>query len=353
MKVLMTADAVGGVWTYALDLVEGLAEHDVEVVLALLGPAPTAEQRRELARSSLAGWAHRGFALEWMGDAEEDLERTGWWLLELCDAARPDLLHLNGYGVAATPTPVPKLVVGHSCVLSWHEAVRGRPAGPEWSWYRRAVVRGLGRADALVAPTAAMLDELVRLYAPDCPREVIPNGLGRGPRPLAKEELVLGVGRVWDAGKNLDALRRVAHDLPWPVVVAGAGGELGRISPERLAELYGRAAIFAAPARYEPFGLSALEAGLARCALVLGDIPSLREVWGEAALFVDPSDDEALGATLRALIRAPAAVKALGAAARARALRYTRELMTAGYLDLYERLLTEVAEPAPQLEVAR
>src|SRR5438105_1870613 len=125
MRVLMTADAVGGVWTYVLELTEGLGEHDVEVVLALLGPPPTPEQRRELARSSLAGWAYRGFALEWMADAGADLDHTAWWLLELCDATRPDLLHLNGYGVAAAPTAVPKLVVGHSCVLSWHEAVRG------------------------------------------------------------------------------------------------------------------------------------------------------------------------------------------------------------------------------------
>src|SRR5436853_6484471 len=109
MRVLMTADAVGGVWTYALELAEGLAEHDVEVALALLGPPPTREQRQELARSSVTGWTHRGFALEWMADAHADLDRTGWWLLELCERTLPDLLHLNGYGAAAAPTPVPKL----------------------------------------------------------------------------------------------------------------------------------------------------------------------------------------------------------------------------------------------------
>ena len=53
------------------------------------------------------------------------------------------------------------------------------------------------------------------------------------------------------------------------------------------------------------------------------------------------------------LIADPAATERRGAAARARALRYTRERMTAAYLDLYERLLTE-AEPEPRkLEVAR
>lgn len=352
MRIVMTADSVGGVWTYALELAEGLAARDVEVLLALLGPPPSREQRHELARSSVAGWAHRGYELEWMDGAEADLDRTARWLLELCDAARPDLLHLNGFALAAAPTSVPKLVVGHSCVLSWHEAVRGHPAGPEWSWYRRAVSRGLARADALVAPTAAMLGELVRLYGPRCPREVIPNGIGGGPRPARKEQLVLGVGRVWDEGKNLEALRRVAPELPWPVAIAGPGGELGRVTPDRLAELYGKAAIFAAPARYEPFGLSALEAGLAACALILGDLPSLREVWGDAALYVDPGDEEALAATLRALIEDATRVASLGAAARARASSYTRERMTDAYLDVYDRL-KEWAAPPLSLEAAR
>jgi hypothetical protein len=40
MKVLMTADAVGGVWTYALELSGALARHDIEVVLATMGPLP-------------------------------------------------------------------------------------------------------------------------------------------------------------------------------------------------------------------------------------------------------------------------------------------------------------------------
>ena len=64
-------------------------------------------------------------------------------------------------------------------------------------------------------------------------------------------------------------------------------------------------AIYALPARYEPFGLSALEAGLCGCALVLGDIPSLREVWGDAAVFVDPHDAQALAKALNCLIDHP------------------------------------------------
>ena len=65
---------------------------------------------------------------------------------------------------------------------------------------------------------------------------------------------------------------------------------LGRLDERRWPSGWPRAAIYALPARYEPFGLSALEAALSGCALVLGDIPSLREVWGDAAVFVPPDD---------------------------------------------------------------
>ena len=65
----------------------------------------------------------------------------------------------------------------------------------------------------------------------------------------------------------------------------------GRLTPPQMARVVSRApSIYALPARYEPFGLSVLEAALSGCALVLGDIPSLREIWDGAALFVDPDD---------------------------------------------------------------
>jgi glycosyltransferase involved in cell wall biosynthesis len=176
---------------------------------------------------------------------------------------------------------------------------------------------------------------------------VIPNGRAQdGLRPLRKEKLVLAVGRVWDEAKNLHALERVAPRLPWPVLVAGEGGSLGRLGEAELAELYARAAILAAPARYEPFGLVALEAGLAGCALVLGDIASLREVWDDAALFVDPFDDDALAAALSALAAEPARRARLGAAARDRARRFTPERTAAAYARLYARLTAPMAVTA-------
>src|SRR3954471_22999316 len=50
LKVLMSADAVGGVWSYSLELARALAPHGVEVVLATMGPLPSDSQREDVAR---------------------------------------------------------------------------------------------------------------------------------------------------------------------------------------------------------------------------------------------------------------------------------------------------------------
>jgi glycosyltransferase involved in cell wall biosynthesis len=112
---------------------------------------------------------------------------------------------------------------------------------------------------------------------------------------------------------------------------------LGVLDEVEMAGWLGRAAIFALPARYEPFGLAVLEAALSECALVLGDIPSLRELWQDAALFVDPDDGEGLEATLRRLIGDPALQGALGGAAAHRARRFSMTDMTEKYLAVYRR----------------
>jgi glycogen(starch) synthase len=97
--------------------------------------------------------------------------------------------------------------------------------------------------------------------------------------------------------------------------------------------------VFVLPACYEPFGLAALEAAMARCALVLGDIPTLRELWDGAAIFVPPDDPEALVAALNTLAADPELLSLLGDLARSRAGGYSAARMTAGYLGAYARLL--------------
>ena len=199
-----------------------------------------------------------------------------------------------------------------------------------------------------------MLDALETHYGAMPRSRVIWNGRDGSmwhSQPV-KERSVVSVGRIWDDAKNIHALDSIAADLDWPVVVAGSwerpdgSGKppeniqcLGVVPPDELADWYGRAAIFALPARYEPFGLSILEAALSGCALVLGDIPSLHELWSGAAVFVPPDDHEALSRELRSLIARPAYLTTLSLAARCRARSYGTERMVMRYLDVYADLL--------------
>jgi glycosyltransferase involved in cell wall biosynthesis len=357
VKVLMTGDTVGGVFTYVCELAAALARRGVETALALLGRPLAAEQLRALGRARVADVYAREYKLEWMDEPWEDVERAGRWLLGIEAEVEPDLVHLNGYVHAALPWRAPTLVVGHSCVLSWWEAVRREPAPPEWDRYRAEVRRGLTAAQLVAAPTAAMLRELRRLYAPRSETIVLPNGRSASTIAGAKQPFVLGVGRLWDEAKNLAALDAAAASIPWPVLVAGDEPQpqarprrarlLGRLSDDQLAERFAAASIFAAPAKYEPFGLAALEAGLAGCALVLGDIPSLCEVWDDAAVFVDPGDPTALAAEINRLIVDAKLREELGRAAARRARTFTPERMASAYIDAYERLLAPAVEPEP------
>ncbi|MBV9848328.1 MAG: glycosyltransferase family 4 protein [Armatimonadetes bacterium] len=355
----MTADTVGGVWTYALELARALAPHGVRVALATMGAPLSASQREEAAGVPSVTVHSSRYKLEWMDQPWEDVARAGDWLLDLERRVRPDVVHLNGYAHGALPWRAPVVLVGHSCVLSWWRAVKGGDAPADWDHYRQEVTAGLRAADLILAPTRAMRDALDDHYGPLPPSRVVPNG--RTPSlfpPHAKEPFVLSAGRLWDEAKNVGALAWAAGSLPWPVCVAGdargpEGGMaqfanvelLGVLPPHTLAGWLGRAAIYALPARYEPFGLSVLEAGLAGCALVLGDIPSLREVWGDAAVFVPPDDVEALRGALHGLISDEERRRAMAGRARERALTYTPERMAAGYLAAYQTVMR--AAPSP------
>jgi glycosyltransferase involved in cell wall biosynthesis len=343
MRLLMSADAVGGVFTYALELIAGLRSHGDEVVLATSGAVASTDQRRRIDRAGVAEWHERDLALEWMDDPWQAQRATARWLLALADRVRPDLVHLNSYGIAAADWRAPVVVVAHSDVWSWWRAVHATDPPPGWEPYRRHVVAGLERATAVVAPTRAALDQLDDAFGPLPARQcVIANGIVAAPgddRP-AKEQFALAAGRLWDEAKNLRALVAAAERLPAGAVRhAGdtGGADTGRCRPlgvldaPALAVQRRRAAVFAAPARYEPFGLAILEAALAGCSLVLGDIPSLRETWGADARYVDPADDVALAAAVRAALADPRP-------ALDRARRLTPERMADAYLAAYARL---------------
>ncbi|HYC46000.1 MAG TPA: glycosyltransferase family 4 protein [Burkholderiales bacterium] len=350
--VLMTTDTVGGVWHHALELARALIVRGSDVALATMGGPLNATQRAQVAGIEGLPVYDSSFRLEWMDEPWDDITRAGEWLLRLEEYLCPQVVHLNQFAFGSLPFAAPRLVVAHSCVCSWWRAVHGRAAPREWRRYRDAVEQGLDGADIVAAPTRAMLETLRENYGYAGPGLAIPNGRSAADyAAAAKEPVILAAGRLWDAAKNLAALEAVAPRLRWPVVVAGSqvhpdGGvrqargvlSLGELAPHALARHYARASIYALPARYEPFGLTALEAALAGCALVLGDIPTLREVWCEAALYVPPDDHPALKEALSRLIADASLRTTLARAARRRALEYTPERMARGYERVYAAL---------------
>lgn len=346
-RVLMTADAVGGVWTYALDLAHALGRRGTAVDLAVMGPAPATAQRGAAARAGIRVH-HRGYRLEWMADPWEDVDRAGEWLLDLEARLRPDLVHLNGYCHAPLPWRAPVLVAGHSCVRSWWRAVHGDVAPSCWDRYTERVRRGCRAAGLVVTPTVAMLEALEREYGPLGATRVIPNGRGMpSPAHARRAPIVFAAGRVWDEAKNIHTLCAAAAEVSWPVYVAGDPGEttcaagvqyLGPLDEASMREWYARASIYVLPARYEPFGLSILEAALSGCALVLGDIRSLRENWNGAARFVPPDNRRALAAAVQTLIDQPALRGQLARRAQRRAQQFTVGRMADGYTRAYAAL---------------
>jgi glycogen synthase len=351
----MTADTVGGVWTYAVDLARALDTRGIEVGIASMGAPLAPYQRQQLgAGIHLFESAYR---LEWMQDPWADVDAAGQWLLQIEREFAPDIVHLNQYAFGTLPFAAPTLMVAHSCVLTWWKAVHGQDAPREWDTYRSRVAAGLAAAGIVAAPTRAMLSTLGDNYAQAKQGIVIANGVdAHAFRPARKEPFVLAAGRFWDAAKNLSALEQVAPQLPWPVKVAGSaqhpdGGQrrpqgvqwLGELPRVALARELAAASIYALPARYEPFGLSVLEAAFSGCALVLGDIPSLREVWVDAAVYVAPDDHEALRCALERLMQDCVERDRLAQAARLRARRYTPARTCEGYLEAYARLAPRFA----------
>lgn len=364
--VLMTADTVGGVWTYAVELARGLTARGMRVSVATMGPPPSADQAHQL-RSIRGCDLHQStYQLEWMDQPWSEVDAAGEWLLRLADQVQPDLVHINGFAHGSLNWAIPSVVVAHSCVFSWWRAVHGEDPPQEWREYRCRVREGLEGADVVVPVSRYMAGEVARNYGFQSCAVVSNSSSVDAYAPALKENFILASGRAWDAAKNLAALDKAAATIRWPVYLAGEtrgpGGqqirfenlrELGRLPASELGAWYGRAAIFASPALYEPFGLSVLEAALCGCALVLGDIPSLRELWQDAAVFVPPRNPEALMLALNALVARKEAREDMAAAARKRAMQFDPKTTVSKYVEVYSQARSAYARRQQQRHARR
>ena len=343
MRILLTTDAVGGVWRYSLGLAREWAADGIAVELAVLGPDPDPAQANEA--DAIPGLAlHRtGLDLDWTAPDADALERSAAGLAALARRRGVDSVHLHSPALVGRDTrwTAPVVAVLHSCLLTWWQAMRTGPPPDGFAWRIEATDRGIERADRVVAPSHAFRNAVRDAYRTGREIEAIHNG--RTPLPITtlpaalRPRAVLAAGRFWDEGKDAATLDAAAALLDAPVRAAGSfrgpnGADvatralqrLGSLDEPGLAQAFGSARVFASTARYEPFGLAVLEAAQAGLALVLSDIPTFRELWHGAATFVPPGDPAGFADALLQALDDPAP---LAEAARTRAARYSAAAM--------------------------
>ena len=363
-KIMMSADAVGGVWSYALELARGLGEKGIALHLVLLGPEPTPSQRAEARAIPSLDMTVTCLPLEWTADRECDLDRVAGHLQDLAGATGADLVHLNAPAHAGTrPWEKPLVITAHSCLGTWWRAVRGGSMPDDMIWRVRRTAQGLARADAVMAPSRSFGEELASTYGAALPLRIVLNGRKPASRHCLAKRHVLTAGRLWDAGKNIRLLDEAAALTRYPVLaagsVAGPNGErqmfrhlhlLGSLPAWKLSRWYERCAVFASPSHYEPFGLAVLEAAQADAALILADIPSFRELWAGCALFAPPDDARAWAEAITRLCDDESTRKRLAGKARERAESYSAQAMSQETLAVYLEVLSKRRKPLKHAE---
>jgi len=178
------------------------------------------------------------------------------------------------------------------------------------------------RSDRIIAVSQFTADQVNTLLGVDRSRiHVVPHGVdAREVTPVPREKMVLFVGAI-QTRKNVARLARAFERMPreWTLVLAGAADGFGAdselaavaassrsadirvagyVSREELDSLYARASIFAFPSLDEGFGMPVLEAMARGVAVVTSNCSAMPEVAGDAALLVDPQNEEAIADAL-------------------------------------------------------
>ena len=330
-RVLMTADTVSDVWAYALELSRGLSAVGIEVMLVVIGPEPSPEQRAEAIAIPGLVLIVPGLELESQDHPGPLSGRGRERLRSLAGAFEADIVHCNGFHEAAAGFSAPVLVAAHP---GRRTQGRGREVEDRrwgWSAYADGVRSGLHAASLVVAPTRACVAELSAVWGPQPRSTVIHYGLDLA----GGYDGILVAGCLWD-GEGLASLQEDAASLP-------ESARLGRPSHSHVLRRTSDTASVAASTPAEPSGFAILRAAKSGCALVLGDRPGLIELWGDAARVVPAHDADALRRTLQELVDDHEARHRLQAAARDRAQRFPRSAMVSGYLQAYRSLSSHTA----------
>lgn len=277
--------------------------------------------------------------------------------------AHPDLLFVPSHAIPFG-WPGKSLTVVHDLAFERHPDAY---SFAERSYLRLTTRWAALRCPLLIVPSESTRNDLVELYHVPADRvRVVPLGGGehveREVAPagrLAEVGLdgpfVLQVGRI-EARKNqaaalaaVERLDGVTLAVAGPVRDAELAARLrassrcrvlGRVDAPTLELLYRSARAVVVPSRYEGFGLPVLEAMAHGQVVVATGRSSLREVGGDAALYVDdPGDPAALAAALETAVGNRTVRARLKKAGRARAAGFTWDKCAAGVAEVVRELV--------------
>jgi glycosyltransferase involved in cell wall biosynthesis len=246
------------------------------------------------------------------------------------------------------------------------------------SWPMRAgtsalLVPAARRADRIIAVSAAGREEIVAGLGAARERiDVVPNGV----RPVSRSPATDGMREHHGLGqrpvalavatnlphKNLgvliEALALLAPEERPTLVLVGHGTDaealrarvaaagltdhvrlLGGRSIEELDSLYALATCLVLPTLHEGFGLPVLEAMARSLPVICSDIPALREVAGNAALYFDPRSPEHIATRMVEVITDQALADRLRELGRARAGAFSWSAAAEGTLASYRHAL--------------
>jgi glycosyltransferase involved in cell wall biosynthesis len=197
--------------------------------------------------------------------------------------------------------------------------------------YRRLAYRGTARRSRIVIAISEHARETLIERMELEPARVRTIHLGVDterftPSDVEREPFLLYPANRWPH-KNHETLFRALDQLEdYRLVLTGSGHPrtahprvdvAGRVDRDELVSLYRRAAAVVFPSLYEGFGQPVLEALACACPVACSDLPPLREVAGDDAVYFDPRDPESITEATRA------AIARGGASGPERAARFT------------------------------
>ena len=283
---------------------------------------------------------------------------------------RADVFHALNQRVDRRPAP--------NVVVTFHDlfVITGEYSSAEFrARFTQQARRAAENADVVIAVSQFTANQVRTLLNVDASRiRVVPHGV-REPiarANVAREKIVLFAGAL-QIRKNIARLVEAFESLPadWKLVLAGApngygaGAILDRIERSRcrdriqltgyvagatLENLYARATVFAFPSLDEGFGMPVLEAMAHGVPVVTSNRSALPEVAGDAALFVDPEDTDALRDALRRLIQDCDLRCRLTALGYSRAKLFTWEQTAKSTYAVYRELAGKQKTSEPTLE---